>query len=110
AKNILLMMLGWIFSLALVIVPYVLLVTYLSPLPEWAPWVYGVAVFTYVGMAATVTPTFDTDEMGLLGGLIDNPFTLEDDFNRWSMGLAVVLMPGKIVVGTLAMTWQAVRG
>lgn len=41
-----------------------------------------------------IRPEPDTDDMGLLGGMVDNPFSYSDDANRFLMGLKIILAPG----------------
>jgi len=68
------------------------------PLPLWqaAAAVIG-GTLIYVAVAYLVDPQPDMDNMGIAGGLIDNPFRYSDDINRNLVGLAMLLGPGRFV-------------
>ena len=52
------------------------------------------ALILYCLLGYLIRPEPDTDDMGLFGGMIDNPFSYSDDHNRFLMFLKLVLMPG----------------
>ncbi|MCK4983450.1 MAG: hypothetical protein KAS17_11035, partial [Victivallaceae bacterium] len=52
------------------------------------------ALIVYCLIAYFIRPQPDTDDMGLCGGMIDNPFSYSDDHNRFLMSLKYVLIPG----------------
>lgn len=46
-------------------------------------------------------PQPDATNVGLLGGLIDHPFRISDDFNRMLIVLLVLLYPGRFISTTI---------
>jgi amino acid transporter len=58
----------------------------------------------YVLISHSVTATPDHTNMGWLG-VIDNPFRISDDFNRWLLFIQIILLPGKLVAYSLAISW-----
>ncbi|GAB4009599.1 hypothetical protein GCM10028808_18750 [Spirosoma migulaei] len=59
----------------------------------------------YVLISHSVTATPDYTNVGWLGGLVDNPFRISDDYNRWLVFIQVILLPGKLIAYSLAMSW-----
>lgn len=58
--------------------------------------VLGVTL-AYVAIAHVVRIHHDPGDLGLFGGLLDNPFSLSDDVNRLMLFLQVLLLPGRLV-------------
>jgi hypothetical protein len=52
----------------------------------------------YLLLSMLLRPQPDYKNLGLLGGLIGNPFTITDDINRFLILFKVMLLPGKIMV------------
>ncbi len=65
---------------------------------------YWIALAVYLGFASLVGGGVDFSNLGFAGTMIDNPFSLEDDYNRAMLNLAILAIPGKIVIFTLAGT------
>lgn len=105
-----LLLVGWAFAIVLIVAPYIALVTYFPKLPAWVHIVYWLCAVMYVAAAAVTDPDFDINELGLFGTMIDNPFTYEDDINRAKLKLAIFLIPGKLVWGTITGSWRRLRG
>ncbi|WP_266213722.1 hypothetical protein [Paraliomyxa miuraensis] len=63
-------------------------------------WTSGI-LLAYLLVAYFIRPRPDFDNIGWLGGLIDNPFRYSDDINRFLMFLMVVLLPGRFVSDSL---------
>ncbi len=117
----------WIVSAALVVVPYLLLVHIPSLFSGADPAIfdaeaatarmvkalnpmYWVIVGTYVAICATFqSPDVDWNDMGWLGGLVNNPFAYSDNINRQKFVLLLMMMPGKIIVVTLTATYRLIR-
>ena len=59
----------------------------------------------YVTTSQFIAVTPENKNIGWLGGLIDNPFRISDDFNRWLLFLQVFLLPGKLIAYSLAISW-----
>lgn len=100
--------LGWLFSLTLVLGPWLAGLIWWPGMPGWVHVAYPIAMFTYLAAAATTTPDYDETNLGWAGGMIDNPFSFEDDHNRMGLAYAIFLLPGKVVCWTLVVTWALV--
>jgi hypothetical protein len=66
---------------------------------DWWKWL--IALFVYLFIAYYTSPQPDHSNMGWFGGLIDNPFRFSDDLNRFAAFLALLLLPGKLIVYAL---------
>jgi hypothetical protein len=51
----------------------------------------------YLVASYFIHPKPDYQNLGLFWGLIDNPFRMSDNLNRWLVTLEVILMPGSFV-------------
>lgn len=60
----------------------------------------------YVFLSAAFSPTYDHDKLGWFGGYIDNPFSWQDDWERQKRTWAAILLPGKVVVAAITLTWK----
>ena len=58
----------------------------------------------YILISQSITATPESTNIGWLGGLIDNPFRISDDFNRWILFLQIILLPGKLIAYSLVMS------
>lgn len=63
----------------------------------------GLALYVIISHSLTVKP--DYSNMGWLGGLVDNPFRISDDYNRWLAFFQAILVPGKLIAYSLIMSW-----
>ena len=79
---------------------------YIALLNGW----YGIAMAAYLAAAGLLTPTYDPDNVGFFGGMIDNPFSLQDDWERTKRTWLFLLLPGKTVWVALKLTWYRIRG
>ncbi|QMW01140.1 hypothetical protein [Spirosoma foliorum] len=61
------------------------------------------ALYVLISQSLTVTP--DYSNIGWLGGLVDNPFRISDDYNRWLIYIQAILVPGKLIAYSLVMSW-----
>ena len=75
-------------------------------LNEYYAWVLAV----YVCVGGLLSPQWDSEDTGFLGGLLDNPFSWSDDHNRTLRKIALVLLPGKTVWVTVVETGRALLG
>lgn len=55
----------------------------------------GEIIYLILGFFVKAQP--DTSNAGWFGGLIDNPFRITDDFNRFLVVLKIILLPGRLV-------------
>lgn len=58
-------------------------------------------LFIYCFISYKFIPQPDATNVGLLGGLIDHPFRISDDFNRMLIVLLVLLYPGRFISTTI---------
>ncbi|WP_432798196.1 hypothetical protein [Poriferisphaera sp. WC338] len=109
--NLIFYLLGLILSPIIVIGPYIAALIYLpqlfpnDTLPVWIHITYWLVIAIYLAAAYTEDPHFSTD---LSDWAWDNPFSFEDDVNRASSYIALLLLPGKLVVWTLASTFSLI--
>ena len=54
------------------------------------------ALYLFIAASYTVCP--DTNNMGFLGGMINNPFRYIDNINRFLVFILIFLIPGKLVM------------
>jgi len=107
-KSLIGLALGWVFSLALLIGPYIALTTYGAP--PWGVYTYWLLMLTYLMAAYVIDASPDTSNLGIGGTMINNPFSYEDDYNRAALKVALFLWPGKVVWWTLGRSWRVIRG
>lgn len=64
----------------------------------WAEvfFIFSIEVL-YLGIAYVLKPEPDTSNLGWFGGMMDHPFLISDDYNRFLMILAVLLFPGRLI-------------
>ncbi|MBA2117920.1 hypothetical protein [Bremerella alba] len=75
---------------------------YFLPLPVWQSGLVSAGfAMIYIGMAFLFIPHANTDNMGWLGGMVDDPFHISDDWNRALMFYHAVLGPGRFIAGTM---------
>lgn len=110
APSWIMILLGWAGSIAIVVGPYVALLYYMPQVEAWMHYTYWAVMFTYLLSAAALDPQPDMSNLGWGGTMINNPFTYEDNINRKLLGLAMLLLPGKLVAWTLVMTWRRCFG
>jgi len=65
----------------------------------WLLVLGGLVVYVLAGHFVRVEP--DMEDLGLFGGLVDNPLSLSDDYNRFLVFLQVVLLPGRLIAASL---------
>lgn len=77
----------------------------------WDDFLYFlIGVFIYLILTFLLEPEPDDRNVGWLGGLVDNPFRISDDFNRFLYFLIVLLLPGKLVSYSFLYLYQIVQG
>jgi len=54
----------------------------------------GAAFLVYLVVGYVVRPRPNHDNLGIAHGLIDHPFTIGDDWNRWLWSVQWMLFPG----------------
>ncbi len=67
-------------------------------------WIFAIYLFISVIFA----PTYDSNEVGFLGGYVDNPFSLHDDWERQKRLWFFLLLPGKTVWAAVLITKQLI--
>ena len=63
----------------------------------------------YLLFSYFLTPKPDTSNVGWLGGLVDHPFRISDDMNRFLVFLYLFLLPGKLVVFALQTAYRLIK-
>lgn len=94
---LLLVLLGLVFSALLIVGPYGAMLHYVPSVAAWMHLTYWLTMTAYLFFSITVTPSYDTSNLGLFGTMIDNPFSFADDMNRWGLMLSILFLPGKAV-------------
>jgi hypothetical protein len=59
----------------------------------------------YIVLSHFINAAPDTRNLGWLGGVVDNPFRISDDFNRWLLFVQIILLPGKLVAYSVVISW-----
>lgn len=67
----------------------------------------NLVLYMVAGHFVTAKPNYTN--VGWLGGVIDNPFRISDDYNRWLIFIEVILLPGKLMAYSLVMSWLLSR-
>ena len=93
----------WILAIAFVFGPYIAI--WLLK-PPWATQQFFVKDYwlgwgVYLLVTLVLSPNPDMDNLGYFGGLVDNPYHWKDDWNRFQVGLVLLLTPGKIFLAAL---------
>lgn len=70
---------------------------------------YWIAMAIYLALGLVFTPKVDMTNLGWFGGMVDNPFSYEDNWNRTLFTFAILLFPAKVVCATLGGTWRLGR-
>lgn len=117
----------WALSLAIIFIPYVLILQipglFSSAYPELLDAqqattrmaealnpAYWVVMAMYIGLCGLFqTPNVDRSDMGWFGGLMNNPFSYSDNINRQKFWLLLLMLPGKIMVMTVTATYRLIR-
>jgi Zn-finger nucleic acid-binding protein len=101
----------WVLSLLLLFGPALFI---LNTVPDFAGltfWgIYGAAWAVILLIAHYVEFCPDTDDLGWFGGMVDDPFSWSDNWNRSLLFYRLFFMLPKFVVNTFTDTLQAVRG
>jgi hypothetical protein len=81
----------------------IVLLRELWPAMSGRDWAICVGInLAYVLVAVVVTVNPDHRNMGLFGGLVDNPLSFSDDLNRLMFAVQLLLMPGKLAAWSIA--------
>jgi hypothetical protein len=59
-----------------------------------------IVLLTYLGAAYAIRPEPDTADLGWFGGMMDNPFSFTDDYNRFLLWVKILLLPGLFIVNS----------
>ena len=72
------------------------------PFPLWQSIIMALGLMlVYVGICFYIRPEPNTDNMGILGGVIDDPMRVGDNLNRGLFLLYQIMGPGRFVSGTI---------
>jgi hypothetical protein len=67
-----------------------------------------IVLFIYCFISYVFIPKPDTSNVGLLGGLIDNPFRYTDDLNRTLILFMILMYPGRFIAITIIQTFKLI--
>lgn len=109
-RSLVALALGLIFSLALLLGPYLALITYVPDVEPWMRITYWLVMLTYLMASYVIETSPDTSNLGIGGTMVNNPFSFEDDHNRAMLKVALFLWPGKVVWWTIGRSWRVIRG
>jgi hypothetical protein len=62
----------------------------------------------YLAASNVFNPSYDSSDVGWCGGLVDNPFSYSDDWNRGMRSLVFFFLPGKLVGAAVRGTYRVV--
>ncbi|MGM0567539.1 MAG: hypothetical protein ACQESX_12335 [Bacteroidota bacterium] len=118
----------WVLSFVIVVVPYKLIITQIPSLlsgfdsalfdaqevkfrlDEALNPNYWIVMAVYIGICGFFQPPdVDWNDMGWFGGLVNNPFSYSDDINRLKFWFFLLMIPGKIIVATITVTYRLIR-
>lgn len=101
------MMLQWILSLVILLGPGALIVAY-AHIERWGRFVLiYLAVWAGILLVARfVTVEPDMSDLGWGGTMIDNPFSLSDDINRFMLAVKLLMALPKVVIKTYSNTFK----
>ncbi len=88
-------------TLAMIVIGFGLVMP-LIPLPWWqSSLITGGTLTLYVALSYFVRPDPNTDNMGWIGGAVNDPFQARDNINRWLWKAHCFLGPGRFVSQTI---------
>ncbi|MCA9432381.1 MAG: hypothetical protein KC940_17850 [Candidatus Omnitrophica bacterium] len=103
----------WAAALIIVLGPYLAIVHGLPWLVQEKGWTfanadpnklsaalnphYWIVLLVYLTVSFFFVPSYDSENLGLFGTRRDNPFSMEDDYNRTLQTVYQLLLPGKLV-------------
>lgn len=77
---------------------------------NWSAVAIGLCVLiVYIILSFFLEPEPNYENFGWLGGFVDNPFRISDDFNRFLAFLYIILLPGKCMAYGFIFTYQIFR-
>ncbi len=96
----------WVVSLVFLLGPAIAILWFQRDwLGTWQFYaIYGGAWAVMLLIAWLVEFVPDMDNIGWFGGMMDNPFSYRDDYNRTLLQLKWFFMPAEIVIGTVVKT------
>ena len=100
--------LAWLFASLLAIALWTMMLWRVST--TWTGFLVAMALSTaYVLIAARARPRPDYSNVGFVGGLIDHPFRISDDYNRLLAFLILFFLPGRLIANGLRHGLVALR-
>nr|WP_315024898.1 hypothetical protein [uncultured Aminipila sp.] len=91
-----------ILSIAIVIMLYYLIFGISFHIKELLLFIVIMIVYSVAGYF--IIPRPDYSNVGLLGGLINNPFRISDNINRMLVFILIILIPGRLI-STTVLSW-----
>lgn len=77
---------------------------------NWSAVAIGLGILiVYIILSFFLEPEPNYENFGWMGGFMDNPFRISDDYNRFLAFLNVILLPGKCMAYGFLFTYQIFR-
>ena len=70
--------------------------------------IFVVVWIFYVLAAVAFDPDPDMNDLGWFGGMMNNPFSLSDDYNQMLLFFKIVLIPGNVVLQAVLGTFRLI--
>lgn len=74
---------------------------------EKIPFFVAFSVYLFASFWISVKPNYEN--VGWLGGLINHPFRISDNFNRGLIFLQILLLPGKLLSQGMVIFWKLLQ-
>jgi len=100
----------WVILMVVLGLSFMVLAFYaIKQTPGSNRWGLIIGLIVYLVIAFFITPEPDTNNLGWFGGLIDHPFRISDDFNRFLLVFYMLLLPGKLIVFSFQAIYQLIK-
>lgn len=71
------------------------------------PFFIVISLYLFASFWISVKPNYQN--VGWLGGLINHPFRISDNFNRSLIFLQIILLPGKLISQGIVVLWKLLQ-
>ncbi len=99
----------WVGAAVVIVGPYLAFIHYMPMEASGHFLHFCLGMVLYLGMSNVFSPSYDSSDVGWCGGLIDNPFSYSDDWNRFMRSIVLFLLPGKIVGAAVRGTYRSLN-
>jgi hypothetical protein len=70
---------------------------------------FSAVLIIYLLISYVFTPNPDSSNMGWFGGLMNNPFRISDNFNRFLLFAYILMLPGKLIVFAIQALYKLIK-